>query len=292
MLRRGFITHIDGIFAPFGNIGPPYGAGRSLAANRPGPTRRAVAEGVFTRTIDFAQRSEAPASRFPGARLDIAFRKIVVGKEFMDLHIALTRQQYAGPGPFEHRDQIGKHITLRIEVLAGLPQLRTLPLPTIRMLVEITPMALPDGDVASGKSPLETGGNRQRFDKRTCRTVGKGDNAAACDLLAELHRIAVCQRDQLGHLVSVGIEFDPRLAIRRRQQSPHRIAHGRGILFAERIIRQADRGMDLHPAAGSLHSLHPDISARNLPGDDPRKRAADFETFGRTDPVGSGRYRS
>ena len=221
MLRRRHIAHIDSILAPLGNIDPPYGAGRGLAADRTGLARRTVAEGILTRTIDLAQRGKSHTARLPSARLDISCRCIVVRKEFMRLYVALARQQHAGSGSLEHRDQIRQHIALRIEVLTGLPQLRALPLPAVRMLVEIAPVALPKGDMASGKPLFGTGGNRQRFDQRTRRTIGKRNNPAFGDLLAELLRIAVCQRNQLGNLASVGVEFDPRLAIGRRQQSPH-----------------------------------------------------------------------
>ena len=288
--RKRLITHIHGVFAPLGNIGAPHGAARRLAPYAPRPARRAVAEGVLARPIDLPQVGEARAARPPDARFGVLSGGIVIGEHLVQLHVALARQHDARPGVFEHRHEVRQNVSLRIKVLAGLPQLRTLPFPEVLRLVEIASVALPQGDMPACKPLPGPHGGRKPLDQRPRGTVGEGNEPPPGDEPAHLIGVAVSHRNQFGDLAAVGIEFDPRSAVFAGQQRPDRIAHGPGVPFAKGVIGKSDRGIDTHPAAGGIHALHLHVAARHFAGDDARKRAADGPPHGHADPLGgSGR---
>ena len=244
--------------------------------------------------VNLSQVCEARAAGLPASRLGILPRGIVVGQHLQFLHVALARQHHAGPGVFEHRDQIRQDITLRIEVLAGLPQHRTLPLPAVLILVEIVSVALPQGDMTARKPFRRGRGGREPRDQRPCGAVGERHDLPFGDLFLQLRGVAVGQRDQFADLAPVGVELDAGLAELLRQQGAHRVAQGLHVILAERIIGQPDRGVNLHPAARSLYGLDPHggrlgflVAARNLAGDDARQRPGDLGTGSRTD-LGGG----
>ena len=142
-LRGRLVAHVDGIFAPLGDRGPPFGLARRTVRHAPDPACRTLPEGVFTSQVDLPTMGKASTARFPGPLFGIFPFGIVVGQHLVTLHVAFARQQHARPGIFEHRDQVRQHVTLRIEVLAGLPQRRALPPPAVLRLVEIASVALP-----------------------------------------------------------------------------------------------------------------------------------------------------
>ena len=287
---RRFIAHVDRIFALFGNVGPPDGTVRRIVRHGPRATCRTFAERIFTRMIDLPQVCEARAASLPAPRLNILPCGVVVGQHLEFLHVAFARQHHAGPGVFEHRDQIRQHVALRIEVLAGLPQHRALPFPTVFGLVEIASVALPKGDMTPRKSFRRSRGGRERRDQRPFGTVGERHDLPFCNLLLQQRGVAAGQRHQFADLAPVGIDFDAGLAELPRQQRAHRIAQGAHIVLAERIVGQSDRGVDLHPAARGFHGLDPHggrfgflIAARDLAGNDTRQHPGDFGTGGRSD---------
>ena len=246
---RRFVTHIDRIFTLFGNVGPPDGTVRRIARHSPRAARRTLTERVFPRMIDLPQVCETRTAEFPTPRLGILPCGVVVGQHLEFLHVAFARQHHAGPSVFEHRDQIRQHITLCIEVLAGLPQHRTLPFPTVFGLVEIASVALPEGDMTSRKSFRRGRGSREPCDQRPLGAVGERHDLPFCNLLLQLCGVAVGQRHQFADLAPVGIELDAGLAELLRQQCAHRVTQSPHVVLAERIIGQPDRGVNLHPAA-------------------------------------------
>ena len=280
---RRFVAHINRIFAPLGNVGLPHGTARGPAGHGPHTARRAVAEGIFARMIDLPEVREARAAALPRPLLRILPGVVVVGQHFVFLHVAFARQQHACPGVFEHRNQVRQDIALRIEVLAGLPERRTLPFPAVLRLVEIASVALPQGDMASRKSPSGGLGSRKARHERTPGAVGEKHDLLLIDRFAQLRGVAAGQRNQLGGLAAVGVKFDGGLAELMRQQGAHRVAHGPQVLLAEGIVGQRRRGVDPHPAARGLDGLnaHGDrlrflVTARYLARNDARKGPADL----------------
>ena len=280
---RRFVAHINRIFAPLGNVGLPHGTARGPAGHGPHTARRAVAEGIFARMIDLPEVREARAAALPRPLLRILPGVVVVGQHFVFLHVAFARQQHACPGVFEHRNQVRQDIALRIEVLAGLPERRTLPFPAVLRLVEIASVALPQGDMASRKSPSGGLGSRKARHERTPGAVGEKHDLLLIDRFAQLRGVAAGQRNQLGGLAAVGVKFDGGLAELMRQQGAHRVAHGPQVLLAEGIVGQRCRGVDPHPAARGLDGLnaHGDrlrflVTARHLARNDARKGPADL----------------
>ena len=233
--------------------------------------------------IDLPEVREARAAALPRPLLRILPGGVVVGQHFVFLHVAFARQQHACPGVFEHRNQVRQDITLRIEVLAGLPERRTLPFPAVLRLVEIASVALPQGDMASRKSPSGGLGSRKARHERTSGAVGEKHDLLLIDRFAQLRGVATGQRNQLGGLAAVGVKFDGGLTELMRQQGAHRVAHGPQVLLAEGIVGQRRRGVDPHPAARGLDGLNAYgdrlrflVTARHLARNDARKGPADL----------------
>ena len=292
---RRFVAHVDGVFAPLGDVGAPHGTARGPAGHGARTARRAVAEGIFARKVNLPEVREARAAALPRPLLRILPGIVVIGQHFVLLHVAFARQQHARPGVFEHRNQVGQNVALRIEVLAGLPERRTLPFPAVLRLVEIAPVALPQGDMAARKSPRGGLGSRKARHERTPGAVGEKDDPLFVDEFAHLRGVAAGQRDQFGGLAVVGIEFDGGLAELMRQQGAHRVAHGPQVVLAEGIVGQPRRGIDPHPAARGLDGLdaHGDrfrllVTARHLARNDAREGPADLLPRRGTDFRGGG----
>ena len=287
---RRFVTYIDRIFAPFGDVGPPHGAGRTIARHGARAARRAVTERVFTRMVNLSQVCETRTAGFPGPFFRILPGVVVVGQHLEFLHVAFARQHHAGPGIFEHRDQIRQHVTLRIEVLAGLPKHRTLPFPTVLSLVEIASVALPKGDMTPRKPLRRSRGSRKARHERPLGAVGERHDLPLCNLLLQLCSVAAGQRHQFADFALVRVKFDAGFAELLRQQGTHRVAQGLHVVLAEGIVGQPHRRVNLHPAARSLHGLNPHIgrlgfliTARDLAGDDARQRPGNLGTGSRSD---------
>ena len=279
VLRSRIVAHVNGVFAPFGNVGRPHGAALRPAGHRSHAARRAVPEGILSRRVDLLHMREAHAARLPFLRpllLAVLPGGIVVRQYLVLLHVAFAGQHHAGPGIFEHRNQIRQHVALGIEVLAGLPQLRTLPFPAVLGLVEIAAVTLPQGDMPPGESLRRHHGRRRTGHQRPLGAVGKGHDLLLAQKFPVFRPGSAGHRNQLADLPLVGIKFDVRLAELRRQEQTHRVAHGAQVLFAERIVRKTDRGVDSHPLARGVHPLDADIAARHFAGDDARQRASDF----------------
>ena len=202
---RRFVAHINRIFAPLGNVGLPHGTARGPAGHGPHTARRAVAEGIFARMIDLPEVREARAAALPRPLLRILPGVVVVGQHFVFLHVAFARQQHACPGVFEHRNQVRQDIALRIEVLAGLPERRTLPFPAVLRLVEIASVALPQRDMAPGEPLRGSYGRGLADDERPLRTVDEGHDLLLAQQFPELGIGAVGHRDQPPHFALVGI---------------------------------------------------------------------------------------
>ena len=212
--------------------------------------------------------------------------RIVVGQHLIALQVALAGKQDAGPGILEHGNQIRQHVTLRIEVLARLPEAGSLPAPAPLALVEIAAVALPQGDMAPGKSLCRRTAVERR-DQRPCRPIDKGHDPVA--LFAGLNG-AAGQRHELLDEPAVGIEFDACLAVGRREQRTHRVVHRPDVLLAEGIVGQPHRGVELHAAARCLDALNPHPAAGHLAPCDAGQRAADLLACRRADFGRSSRH--
>ena len=276
--RSRLVTHINRIFAPFGNVGKPSGAARVTLGNGARTTRRTLAERIFARMVDLPEVGETRTARLPAPLFGILFRIIVVGQHFVFLHVAFARQHHIGPGVFEHRDQVRQHVALRIEVLAGLPEHRTLPLPAVFGLIEIASVALPQSDMAPRKALLRGCSGGKARNQRPHGAVGKEDYLLLVDEFTQLRGIATGQRDEFGGLAVVGVKFDVGLAEITRQQGPHRVAHSPQVILAERIVGQSHRGINPHPATRGFDGLYLHIAARDFAGNDARKGPPDLGT--------------
>ena len=152
---RRFVAHINRIFAPFGNVGLPHGTARA-------PRRSRSAHGASCRRgRDFrpydrpAAGARSPRRRLlptPPPRAYCPAASLSASTSYFCTSRSRGSSTQA-PAFSSIGTRYGKHVTLRIEVLAGLPQRRTLPFPAVLGLVEIASVALPQGDMASRKSP-------------------------------------------------------------------------------------------------------------------------------------------
>ena len=234
--RRRVVAHVEGILPAFGDVDPPHGAALGPGRDAPHVARRALQEGVLARQVDLLAVCKAHiASRPSGVAvlLAVALGGVVVGQHLVALPVPLAGQQDARPRIFEHGDQEGQHVALRIEVLARLPEAGPLPAPAPLALVEVAAVALPEGDVTSGE-PRRGGSAVERRDERPRRRVDEGDHTVAP--APGLHG-AAGQRDELLDEPPVGIEFDARLAEGCGEQRAHRVVDGLHVLLAEGIVR-------------------------------------------------------
>ena len=268
------IGDVDRIIVRLGDVGPPLRTALLSPGYAPHHTRTPLREGVRGVGIGRTEMGEARSAVRPALRpvgFDIAgsavHARIAVDDDLGLLHVALARQQHAGPGIFEHGHHVGQHVALRIKVLARLPQARTLPAPAVLLLVEIAAVALPQGDMPSGQPPLRRAEPRKRLDQRTFAAVREAHGAP------HPRGIAAGEGDQLADLAAVRNQLDARLAEFARQHRTHRVVHRPHVLLAERVIGEADRGLDSHAAPRDLraHDLH--VAARDLARDDARERA-------------------
>ena len=280
----GPIGDIDRIIARLGHLGRPHGFARRTAL-RDGPhtAHRAALERILSGAVKGLPVGESRAARRPrlvaGALLVLGARPIavVVDDPLVFLHVPLARQQHVRPCVFEHRDQVLQHVALRVEVFARPPERRALPAPAVLRLVEVTAVALPQGDMTVLQPRIGPHGRIEPLDQRPRRAIDEAHDAAPCG------SAPFRQRDQLLDGPALGEEFDPRLAVLRRQAAPHRVVHRTQILLAERVIRKTDGGMDAHPGARRLDPAHAHPSAGDLAVRDPRQRAGDL-------PPGGGRH--
>ncbi len=284
-LRQAPVADIDSVFARLGNVGRPLGraALRSLGHARRA-AHRTLAEGVLARAVEAPQVREPGASVAPreaARRLGIAHGPadtgVVVGHQLGAPHVALARQQHVRPRIFEHRHQERQHVPLRVEVLAGLPQTRTLPAPAVPALIEIASVALPQGDVSAAQPGRRRPGRREPRDERAVRTGGAVGERTH---LAPRGRTAAGDGNQLLDAAAVGVELDARTPELRRQQLPHRIVNGLHALLAERVVRKTDRGMDAHAASRGLHAVDAHPASRDFARRDAGEHAGDLLAAG------------
>ena len=88
------------------------------------------------------------------------YRRVVVCDRLFGLYVAFARHQDVGPGVFQHRNQVGQHVALRVEVFDDLENTCPLPLPAVQFRFEIVSVTLPQGDVASVESRRSAGQGR------------------------------------------------------------------------------------------------------------------------------------
>ena len=156
--------------------------------------------------------------------------RIVVRHDLDGLHIPLAGQQDDGTGIFEHRHKVWEDIALGVEILAGHPLARALPPPTVFALVEITAMALPQGDMAIRK-PLVGGKRRiQPPHERPGGLIGEGTHPPSVDPGAERQRHELFD----GFSVRKQRELIPPQLLRERLA--HRVVNRLDAFGAERIV--------------------------------------------------------
>ena len=76
----------------------------------------------------------------------------MVGNGFVATAVAFARTHHVSSGVFEHRNQVGNHVALSVEVLDGFEYSGTLPLPAVEFGLEVPSVALPQGYVGIVKA--------------------------------------------------------------------------------------------------------------------------------------------
>ena len=149
--ERG-IAHIDCIVAAFGKISIPRGCrGFRRIGHRGDLAHRTHAERIVAVAKDLLFVAEAldPLCGCPfvlSVFLVVVFlceTAVHVDDYFLSRGVALARGHHIGSRVFKHRDQIGEHVGLRIEILHGSHQACALPHPAVFVLIEIAAVALP-----------------------------------------------------------------------------------------------------------------------------------------------------
>ena len=160
-IALALIRHIDCIFALLGDCRSPYDTtlvGTLFHTLR--TTIRTLGKGILRLGIDVTtSRKTAFCTRVPGAiaRIFVIDRlgsHIIIDNYFGLLHITLAWQHHICTRIFEHRHQIGHHVTLRIEVLDRLPQTRSLPTPLSTTIIEHIAVALPHCNMTARQTAL------------------------------------------------------------------------------------------------------------------------------------------
>ena len=162
----GLVGDVDGVAAALGQVALPLRLAENGAGGGDGPglAGGAHAEGIVIDAVDGFRIRESLAGGFPVAFLGIhaaaaerplaGVRKggIIVRDDFQRLGVPLPRGHDHGPCVFQHRDEEGQDEALGKEVLGGLESRGALPFPAVRPLLEITAVALPEGDVTAFKA--------------------------------------------------------------------------------------------------------------------------------------------
>ena len=78
--------------------------------------------------------------------------RIIVNDDLMFLCVALSRSHHVRPGVFQHRNQEGEYIALRVQVLDSREQRRALPFPSAGSGIIIVAMALPKCYLSAAQS--------------------------------------------------------------------------------------------------------------------------------------------
>ncbi len=198
---------------------------------------------------------------------------VVVDYYLVELGIPLAGQQHVGARILQHGHQIGQHETLREEILHRLPETRPLPTPYILLLVEVTAVTLPHGDVAARKALRRRILRRDAAHQRVFRPVGETH--------AALRRGAVVVRNKILDAAVVGDERQLVFRVLRRQRRAHRVVHRPHVILAERIVRQTDRGIYFEFVARGIHAVDLHRAAENLATDDARKHLGHLAPLGR-----------
>ena len=99
----------------------------------------------FAPLIVFALAAQQPLALAPESG-------VVVGDDLVGLDVALARGHDIGPRILQHGDEEGEHVTLGVHVLDSGEERGPLPGPAAPFLVVISPVALPEGDVAAAQA--------------------------------------------------------------------------------------------------------------------------------------------
>ena len=165
------------------------------------------------------------------------YRRVVVCDCLFGLYVAFARHQDVGPGVFQHRNQVGQHVALRVEVFDDLENTCPLPLPAVQFRFEIVSVTLPQGDVASVESGGRPVGPIRPRDQRLGRFRDEAFSAAVG---------FAAQRggDQFLDPFSVG-EQDDLLAFEPgRQQFSDTVVNSPDVVFAERDVGAVLAGIE------------------------------------------------
>ena len=245
-VRQCFIGDVNGIPAAFRNVGrPTCRADVVRMTYGHGLPERSVAERVLGVLVAGLFVGEAgllagrpgfrPVSLFVTRRA--RYRRVVVCDRLFGLYVAFARHQDVGPGVFQHRNQVGQHVALRVEVFDDLENTCPLPLPAVQFRFEIVSVTLPQGDVASVESGGRPVGPIRPRDQRLGRFRDEAFPAAVG---------FAAQRggDQFLDPFSVG-EQDDLLAFEPgRQQFSDTVVNSPDVVFAERDVGAVLAGIE------------------------------------------------
>ena len=254
--RKGLVADIYGVAAFFGDIRNPFGKGFFRFGLCRDKTGGPVGERIVSVPIDQVFLGESRlVRRLPLVFLVVDFQifasrsaGVVVDDDFLPLPVPFAGCEHYGAGILQHRNQVGYYDGLGKEVFGGSEQARSLPDPLLLVVLVITAVALPDGQVTVLKSSCNLKRTGSVGYPRISFVVDFPVLAAFVFLLG-----AEGVRYQVLDGLSVGIDGQVVIVDRSRKELFQAAVDGGSVFFSERLVAEILVGVYIQPFLVVVH---------------------------------------
>ena len=162
--REGFVAHVHGVVAFFGDIGPPDDGSAFLPGGGGRLPGRSHPEGVLVHQVNGFPVCEALSGVLPVALFRVVALsseqacalfpegRIVVADHLIGLRVPFAWGDDHGARVLQHGNQEREHKALSEKVFHGPVGGRPLPFPAVCLGLPVAAVALPKGDVAAAEA--------------------------------------------------------------------------------------------------------------------------------------------